>query len=284
MKLTALLLAALALTPSATAGEIVVPTDQPDLQAALAAAAPGDVIRVRTNADQAVAPSLVIDKPVTILGEPVCNIRIQHLGPHGIELQGPGSGEVTLARVDLRYASQDSSGARAIFGGGFDVVHLVDSDIVHDHAPFSGLITESYPAVELTGVTLLSVAGSHLRGGRAGADSYCVSPSSFHFTDGRAGIDAPNTAVLLTDSVVEGGVGGDGTEVAFLPCDTSLDGWGGRGGAGVRGDALRSYPRDFGPGGHRAPSLPHRPRYSPRRGPPAQRPPEDSLVLRCGQA
>ncbi|MDF1798385.1 MAG: hypothetical protein P1V81_04355 [Planctomycetota bacterium] len=241
MILRQLLFAVWALVPIASASEIVVPRDHPDLGAALAAAAPGDVILVRTVADQAASThpyTLVIDKPVTIIGEPVCNIGVDGSGPFGIELKGPGYGEVTLSRVAISYSFGDSSGAPTLRGGGFESVNVIDSSIDHDNCACSGMITASYPAIELSDVQRLTVVGSVLRGGPAGVDSYCIPASSY--IDGSAAIAAPSTAVLLLDSHVEGGRGSYGLELTFELCTTAPAGWGGRGGDGVQAAELYS--------------------------------------------
>jgi len=238
MRLALLFALGFALASSAQAGTILVPTDQPHLAAAIAAAAPGDTIRIQTPVDQGGSSfGIVIDKPLTIIGEPVCNIDIPQLG-QTLVLNGPGSGDVFLLGLKIRYSHTDSNGTPTLSGGGFDSVWLEGCSIEHNNTQPSGMITLSFPAIELGSVKRLTVINSQLVGGPAGIDA--CGPASF-FIDGQAGIRAPSTSVLLIDSTVKGGAGGSLTETTFEACPASLSDWGGRGGDGVVAKDVHSW-------------------------------------------
>lgn len=182
---------------------------------------------------------MTIDKPLSILGDPVCNFELFSFVP-GIQLAGPGSGTVLVAGLDIHYAFIDSNGVPSFSGGGFDEVVIVDSSIVHNNQAQSGLIVNSYPAVELADVARLSVVGSTLLGGPAGTDACLFAPGTL-MANGRAGIDAPNTDVLVFDSTITGGRGGDPVETTAFPCPASLDPWGGGGGEGIVAKSAHLY-------------------------------------------
>jgi hypothetical protein len=238
MRLALLSVIGFALVGSARAGTIVVPTDQPHLSAAIAAAAPGDTIRIQTSLDQGGSSlGIVIDKPLTIVGEPVCNIDIPPFG-QTLVLNGPGSGDVFLLGLKINYSHTDSDGAATLSGGGFDSVWLEGCTIEHNNTQPSGLITQSFPAIDLGSVKRLTVINSQLVGGPAGIDA--CGPASF-FIDGEAGIRAPSTSVLLIDSTVRGGSGGSLTETTYEACPASLSSWGGRGGDGVVAGDVHSW-------------------------------------------
>ncbi len=237
------LLALAVLTLTATAGELRVPADHPDLASALAAAAPGDVIRVQTIADQALpsGAALQVTKPVTIVGEPVCHIEMKGAvfpPDGGLELAGPGSGEVVLVGVEIDYLVGFENGMPSLRGTGFDALRLYDCRIRHDNLTPTGAITEAFPAVDLTGVAELTVVASDLLGGRRYAD-FCV-PTFVH-GDGVAGIQAPGTSVLVVDSTVTGGDGGWSVEYWLPTCLPSLATLPGAGGPGIVADEVHTW-------------------------------------------
>ena len=185
MRLPLLALSLSLLSSSTAADVIVVPTDVLHLEAAIELASPGDEIIVQTPASQNWNGSPTVDKPLTIIGDPVCNIDI---GALGLRLDGDGAGELTLVNVNIQYKWADADGRPALVGGGFDSVRLVGCSIRHNNLSPSGFVTMSYPAVELADVDLLTVVESELLGGPGGADD-CVSfGAAESFVDGREGV------------------------------------------------------------------------------------------------
>ena len=81
------------LAAGSTPAQIEVPGDYATLQAAITAAAPGSTIVVTTPVLQG---PIVIDKPLTIIGDPVANLGTEGPCfspiPVPIELAGPGGG------------------------------------------------------------------------------------------------------------------------------------------------------------------------------------------------
>ena len=222
------------LVPSSWADVLVVPDDHARLEDAVAAADGGDVILVRTTAEQG-AFGVRVTKPLTIVGDPICNVDLRF---GGIELDGPGGGVVTLVNVAVDYLSADENGYPSLWGGGFDELHLVGSRIVHQNLAPSGLITSSHPALDLDGPMLVTVVDSELVGGNAGSD-VCAPPTLYQ--NGREAILAPEATVILLDSTATGGNGGrDGFGgvtldmcCASCECPSDLASWGGAGGDGV---------------------------------------------------
>ncbi len=223
-----LLLAFCCPAPSFGSQTLFVPSDHPNLAAAIAHAQPGDEIVVQTNADQnqGFLP-IVIDKPLEIRGEPVCNVL---LGVDGLLLDGPGSGKLVLENVHIGYAQLDSNGKKSLSGGGFDQVFLRGCTIRHDNVSLSGLITTSEPAIDLLDVEQLILLDCNVLGGKAGADSCLFSLSNYQ--NGKPGIFARNSQVVLIDSQVRGGIGG-ASEFTSQPCPGDLTAWPGKGGIGA---------------------------------------------------
>lgn len=246
-----LLLACLGLVVWAGVGPLhaevlTVPGDHPDLESALLAAADDDVILVQTD-DRQAPFGLLVTRPVTIVGDPVCNIDLRFGGVH---LKGPGYGRVTLVNCTLDYASADENGYRSLWGGDFDELTLVGCRIVHENLAPSGLITSSYPAVDLFGEMVLTVVDSELRGGNAGSD-VCAPPALYQ--TGREGVFAPDATVVLVNSEVTGGNGGrdglGGTTLdiccASCSCPSDLSSWGGRGGDGIVAREVHAWNTEF---------------------------------------
>ena len=125
-----LLIAAL-LAATATAQVVHVPGDIADLQTALDAAAPDDVIVVHGGT----WGPLVITTPVRLVGSPAPEAPFIVGGGPGpdyaspITLAGPGGGVVRLTGLTLGGTISPQSysgGAAALEGGGFDALHLID--------------------------------------------------------------------------------------------------------------------------------------------------------------
>ena len=236
------LLLLVGLAPPAGADTLVVPDDFSSLEEAVDAADAGDLILVQTTQEQG-RFGIFVDKSLTIMGDPICNIDLR-LG--GIELAGPGRGSVTLVNCEIDYISADENGYRSLWGSGFEEVHLVGCRVVHQNLAPSGLITSSYPAIDLEGELLLTLTESELIGGHAGSDA--CSPPAF-YQNGSAGIMAPDAVVVLIDSSVTGGNGGPNGPAgntldmccSSCSCPDDLSLWGGHGGDGVVARELHSW-------------------------------------------
>jgi hypothetical protein len=204
-------LASLALLPFISAaawGQIHVPGDHPDPQSAVDAAIPGDVIVVHggTWTAAGLVPALVIDKPLTLIGDPAPTFEPPFSGgtgyqPPAIRLAGPGSGTVTLANV--RTGGQTSGITWShmeggLAGGGFAEVHVYDSTIA---AP--AWISLTGVGAGATGsdvdVAYLLLSGCDVSASD-GADDGCYGS----VPDGDAGVRSTGTVVVL-DSDVAGG-------------------------------------------------------------------------------
>ena len=218
------------ISPHAAANQtLVVPQDHPDLQTALNAASDGDTIVVQTSAVQFGFPDgIVVDKSVTIRGEPICEIE-NGFGA-GLLLAGDGDDVLRLENVLIAYASATLDGSPPITGQGFRTLELVQSTVEQDNFP--GFVTASFPGIELLDAEQITVIDSYVEGGKAGTDG-CVFESLLpQYVDGSPGIRAPQADVVLVRSTVEGGRGGL-TEETPVPCPVDLDDWPGKGGAGV---------------------------------------------------
>ncbi|MBK6939030.1 MAG: hypothetical protein IPH13_02335 [Planctomycetes bacterium] len=210
------------------------------LQAALDAAAPGDVIEVRGGEYAAIT----ITKSVTILGAPRPTIRPPspseaafHCSP-AITLAGTGVGVVTLVDLDiggLGAADWFSVFHAAIEGGGFTALRIHECIVSGPDLVYATGIGVGAEAIRTT-VPLLYLCDCQIAGGENSTDVGCAAMPS-----GRFGIDAPNSTVVVLDSVVSGGLGSDhvacfdafcGTSQPAQPCPCA---WlGGGGGDGIR--------------------------------------------------
>ncbi len=190
------------LAAPALAGVIRVPADQPNLQAAIDVAAPGDVILVA----QTVENPVVVDKPLTILGDPFFQITIEcdfsgcptcPEPDHAFRLAGPGSGTVVIGNVTA--SSFDCfEPAQAIGGGGFDELHVHDASFVLT-AGLSGL-GDGNAAIGAD-VPYILISRSTIKGSQPDSD-HC---SGFLLGDGYPAVDAPASTVVILDSKVTGG-------------------------------------------------------------------------------
>ncbi|MBK6941542.1 MAG: hypothetical protein IPH13_15290 [Planctomycetes bacterium] len=218
------------------------------LQAALDAAAPNDVIHVKGGT----YVEITIAKPVTIVGDPMPTIRTplphEYTGstltcPPAITLAGPGTGTVTL--VDVKAAGFADASFFAAFdamlaGGGFTSLRIVGGSVTGPDAIFSTGVGPGAAAIK-TSIPLIHLASTTIVGGENTTDVPCALMPPF----GPLGIDAPNSTIVVLDSVVRGGRGSD-TVSCFggicgdgspPPCPCAYKG--GYGGDGIR--AQRVY-------------------------------------------
>lgn len=220
--------------PSGASGTFV------SLQTALDAAAPGDVVEVRGGEYAAIT----ITKSVTIIGAPRPTIRPPnpseaafHCSP-AITLAGTGVGVVTLVDLDvggIGAADWFSVFHAAIEGGGFTALSVNSCIVSGPDLKYANGIGVGAEAIRTT-VPLLYVCDCQIAGGENSTDVGCAAMPS-----GRCGIDAPNSTVVVLDSVISGGLGSDhvacfdafcGTSQPAQPCPCA---WlGGEGGDGIR--------------------------------------------------
>ena len=218
---TALTLALAPLTP-AFAGTIDVPSGIADLQTAIDAAAPGDVIRV----DGGVWDDLAISTPVTIVGA-VGNrptIRCTSANPDAgsgfcspigaVRLAGTGSGVVQFINVDID--GGDAQGAfycnphNGVIGGGFDELRFVDCSVTAGEWIFVTGGADGADGVSVS-VPLTVAQGSTFSGGRGGDDEGV--DFGILTRQGR-GLHTSGDLVAI-DSQFVGGDGWDATYFAF---------------------------------------------------------------------
>ena len=195
--------AALVLASLASA-QTVVPDDVPDLQQAIDQAVAGETIVVKGGK----WGPLTITKPIQIVGDPAPTLVGEedpfaptHLP--AIQLAGPGSGAVSLARVKIGWAAPGFLSAyktAAIEGGGFAELRIFESEV---SAPgwlgLTGLGFAS-PGISVS-VPTLWVEQSKVIGGYANTDD-CWFPGNT-FPDADPAIVAHDVVVL--DSFVVGG-------------------------------------------------------------------------------
>lgn len=214
--------------------QLHVPGDFAKLQDAIDASAPGGTIVIHGGTH----PSIVIDKPLTLVGEsmPViaATIGMMEIKMPSIRLAGPGSGVVTL--VGLRtYAPLLEGlvgfGNPGILGGGFDQLRVLHADIEGAGA-VSGSGTELLQGTHAISVTVpyIVVEDSVVEGG--------ATVRAFGgpgLTGGSTGIHAPFSTVTLLDSQVSGGLVHDfGWAEFFYPCPPSCEALvGSDGGTGI---------------------------------------------------
>ena len=211
---------------------IVVPADAPDLQAAIDLATDGDLVVVRTATAQ---DPVTVDKPITILGDPLVNVRIADSGncfPPAIFLDGRGSGTVVLAGVRTVTGEDCAFPPPAISGGGFEALEIYSSQIF---ASLSGLTGLGHGNAAIsTNVPYLFVNASTIVGGFDNADD-CVGALP---GGGYPAIDAASSTVTVIDSILSGGRGGLLCCKFGCSCPPTLAGLGGHGGIGIVADRL----------------------------------------------
>jgi hypothetical protein len=190
----------------ASAAQLVsVPEDYSDLQAALDGVSANATIVVHGGQWL----PIVIDKPVTIIGDPQPLIMPDGPPPTAaspVTLAGPGSGVVRLVNLQLGggvdggfYSACDPS----IAGGGFAALHVFDSLV--EGAPWQFEYNIVYPGADAirVDVPFVWIERCTVRGADSVADGHNTYAGAFDAGDA---IVAPGTVVLL-DSSVRGGDG-----------------------------------------------------------------------------
>ena len=237
--------AVLSLVAVARAQTFEVPGDFATIQSALDAAPAGAVIVVRGGT----WGSITIERPVTLIGAPaplfeggdggVTDLPNRWDAP--ITLAGPGHGSVVLVGIKTFKEFVDGMSkygyvAPGIEGGGFDELHVYDSDVRAPNFCFYGT-----PFCNLSGtgagtpgigvsVPFVVVERSSVEGSRT--DSDIGAPAAAD----AAGIDAPGTVVVVDSSVTGGSAGAfDTFFIGGCPPSSCPDL---PGGPGVRGDTL----------------------------------------------
>jgi len=204
--LTALLL--LALTGGLGAQVIDVYGSEYDLQTAVEAAPAGATLLIHGGPYE----PLVIDKPLTLIGDPAPAItpggNNPELATAPVRLAGPGGGRVRL--VNLQLGSSANGGfffdsEPSIVGGGFERVEVFDS--VVEGAPWDFPYDVAYPGADAINVDvpLLWVERCIVHGGDAANSDNA--PVIVAYDAGTA-IRSTGTVVVI-DSQVSGGNGVD---------------------------------------------------------------------------
>ncbi len=246
-RLSLLLLAGLALTAAASAQVINVPGDYPTPQDAIDNAPPGAVIRVSGT-----WTSVVVDRPLTLLGPATFEGRWQGSccidAP--IQLAGPGHGTVVVSNISTGMEGVNGSYLislpAGIQGGGFDALHVIDSEIRPPTCNFYGH-WECYLHGEILGrpgievgidgdVPTLVIERSIVLGGSNGNDQNGGSPY-----DGPPGVRAPSSTVIALGSLIVGGASDDlyyPYSCDSVSCATYGGGLDGAGGPAVLAAAL----------------------------------------------
>jgi len=218
----------------ALADVIHVPGDHADLQDAIDAANPGDVIVVHGGT----FGSITIDKPLTVLGSPPPLLEPTSMGSgylSPIVLAGAGSGDVVLSQIHtggVAVGFSHSQTTPGISGGGFDELHVYDCDI---HSPEWCCLTglgPGRPGIAVT-VPFVIVERSTVTGSATSIDDTMLVSG----WPGPPGIDAPNSTVVVLDSTVHGGAS---AEFTYPSPQCGGDCPNGNGGTGVVADVLYS--------------------------------------------
>lgn len=226
---------ALALFPSVALAQIHVPGDFAEVQDAIDAASPGDVIVVHGGT----FASITIDKPLTLLGSPAplfepTSSGSGYLSP--IRLAGPGSGEVVLSNVrtdGIAVGLSHSLTTAGIGGGGFDELHVYDSDIRSPQWCCLTGLAAGQPGISVS-VPFVLVERSTVLGSAFGSDGTL----GFSGWPGPPGIQVSSGTVVVLDSTVRGGDSSPEFYHPTLNCGGFCPD--GSGGPGVVADVLYS--------------------------------------------
>ncbi|TAJ20929.1 MAG: hypothetical protein EPO68_05655 [Planctomycetota bacterium] len=224
----------------AFAAQIRVPADQPTLAAALAVAAPGDVILVQTAVNQG---AVVITKPVTILGDPVLNIQAQGVGCIPVplvQLNGPGSGTVTIADATVSSNFDCANPPTPIGGIGFAALHLYSVTIPEPLSGASGY-GKGVEGVRTVGIPFVAIERSSIRSAQNDTDD-CLpfAPNGGLGLDNYAAVDVGAATLVALDSELRGGNGGYLCSMFGLGCPLNVATKGGEGASAVKAGVFHS--------------------------------------------
>ena len=208
---------------SLLAGETVhaatlhVPGTHPTLDAAVAAAAAGDVIVVQGG----VHPPVEIGVPLSLIGDPQFTIdnssvfgAVPAVEP-AVLLAGPGHGRVSISRMTTSgqadvfqfVGGQPLRVEAAIAGGGFDELLVLDSTLEPcQWAVVDGGWEDGAPAIDVTVPDVL-VARTSVIGGHAILTTCATGAPNVPTAVAAPGIRAPGSTVVVLDSDVAGGNG-----------------------------------------------------------------------------
>lgn len=198
LRALAVLFAALGIAHGIAHAQVLeVPGDHATIQAALDAAPPGAVI-------------------VTLVGDPAP--QLEGGGPPPPEypwglpvwtppilLYGPGSGEVVLSRIDTgAFVATSYSVRPALYGGGFDELHVYDSEIIAPDVGSMDGLGFGQSAID-TDVPFVVIERSRVKGSRTDIDDACIgNPGSW---SPAPGIRTPGEVVVLESHVSGGDTG-----------------------------------------------------------------------------
>ena len=191
------------LSPVVTAQTITVPTDAADLGTALAMAPPNATIYLDTTQLQA---PVTITQPVTILGVDGAQIGTTGLcssftASPAVNLAGTGSGEVVLGGVTLLVPDNCAQTPAPLSGSGFERLRLIDCTVSPSVTGFDGYGSGS-PGIDVS-IPYLYLEGSSVTATNDGIDT-CGQIQPLSVLSTHAGIEAPNSVVVLVNSTVRG--------------------------------------------------------------------------------
>ncbi|MBK9384742.1 MAG: hypothetical protein IPN34_08015 [Planctomycetes bacterium] len=206
-----------------------------DLQRALDAARPDDVVWVRGGEH----PPIRIEKGLHLIADPPARIlapsALDPKSAAAIEIRTSASEAVTLAGISVEFGAEETSGSGlpAVRASGCGRLVFVDCRLEGGGsvAVGSGAFgTQGAVAVEARGVEQIWVSRSLLRGGAAAV--LTSAPRGATSGDGGAGLFAPESVVLALRSSFQGGAGGS-LQLLGGSMLRRRAGLGGRGGAAV---------------------------------------------------
>lgn len=193
-----------------------VPGDFPSIQEALDAV-PNDAVIVVHGGEWG---SVTITRPVTLVGDPAPNLGTPFQDSRAVILAGSGSGAVTLCAIRTGGLFPDSILSSrpppSIEGGGFDELHVVDSEILAPMRTFPTGLGYGGSAIDVD-VPLVVLERSTLRGSGVLIDDACTgAPPSWYPP---AAVEAAGTVVALDSNLR----GGDDSSFQFAGWPTPAD-------------------------------------------------------------